>query len=278
MSVADEAVLPPLSPPEGVGVRAADDRWVSFSIAQRTHFQIRTDWTEAGARVGLWEVWLDVAERHTEFAEECRFSDDEVDTTAAVGHGEEPGPYPDVRLVAGADELAHSMVAISAAAHALDGLYGAVRVFVTPPPSKKRPPRHGRILETLKLGFRIGPHVKAWTAEFEWLFDVRDAIVHHSDDYRALRISRETERTVCLSAAIADDPQFDVNAVTARRAATLARDVVQACVASPKRATRNWAAGWARSEPGPGEMLTPEVVESRSFPLPVVLDLDGDPS
>jgi hypothetical protein len=248
-------------------MRTPDGRLATFTCPQWSNLLVGMDGARAGARLALWKLWLGIADRHAAFAAECRPSDAELDRTAAVGHQKEPGPYPEPRKVAGADELEHSTVAIAAAAHALDGLYGAVKPFIKPP-KFARTARHAQILETLKLGFRIGPFVKTWTVEFAWLFDVRDAVVHHADEYRPLRVARQTKRTVSYSIAFGDRDAFDVSAVTAYRAASFANHVAETCIACPKENTRNWSAGWANWEPGPGETLYPGDIERRVFPLP----------
>ena len=77
------------------------------------------------------------------------------------------------------------MKAVSATAHALDGLYGTL-VRLDPPivPSatvdtwvEKKTKRTARILETLKLGFGVGAEATDWIKEFAWLFKLRDAAV-----------------------------------------------------------------------------------------------------
>lgn len=73
-----------------------------------------------------------------------------------------------------------SVVAIAASAFALDAWYGAVVNRLPVRPSNRgRPKRSRRVLETLKLGFRLGRKGEEWLPELDWLFaEQRDGLVH----------------------------------------------------------------------------------------------------
>jgi hypothetical protein len=92
---------------------------------------------------------------------------------------------PQRRIEALQDEMQASMVAVSASAHAIDALYGTTRELIDLPPGTverweaNRTPRRSRILETLKAACQLGSLGSAWANEFRWLFDLRDAAVHH---------------------------------------------------------------------------------------------------
>ena len=157
----------------------------------------------------LWLQWLAVAHEH---AAEAR---------------KHAGP-PDL----GSPEFRAAMVAITAAAFALDGLYGAVKPLLNPPASSA--PRQRQILEVLKLGFKLGRKPHKWLTEFDWLDEVRDSAVHHGEkpqpqvphpEIDDLRIAFESG---------------DFSAANAERAAVLVLDVVTTCFESPKPATRDW--------------------------------------
>ena len=76
-------------------------------------------------------------------------------------------------------ELLASMVAISAAAHALDALYGQLvtpDIKVAGPRDDKG--REAHIRECLKRRFDTGKRDQEWVSRFQRLFDLRDAAVH----------------------------------------------------------------------------------------------------
>lgn len=79
-------------------------------------------------------------------------------------------------------ELEPSMLAISAAAHALDGLYGSLRELVDPNLreqwSKTRLARPRQVFETLK---RTGGIAVSRSTDIDWLYSLRDAAVHHQN-------------------------------------------------------------------------------------------------
>lgn len=190
------------------------------------------------ASVPLWLYWLQIAESHAEMAEKARPSDAYLDyLSAQLAHLDVPKVEPG-EGENGVRETTAAMVAITAAAHALDGFYGAVKRSVQAPGSKaKRPKRHRQILETVKLGFRVGSFALQWLDELDWLFETRDLIVHHAEELRPLVVIRVTEQTV-----VAGGPEgFAVGADSARRAATLARKVISECLGHPRANTDHWA-------------------------------------
>ncbi|WP_432065485.1 hypothetical protein [Streptomyces sp. C10-9-1] len=81
------------------------------------------------------------------------------------------------------EEFDAALVAVAASAHTLDALYGSVV-----PESRraewkdKRTPRRSAIREGLKLVFATGPRNTPWVDKFEWLFNLRDAAVHHGEE------------------------------------------------------------------------------------------------
>jgi hypothetical protein len=114
--------------------------------------------------VHLWSTWLEVA---VEQAEEARRARDEM--TRLRSEGKEFA----VQL---GSEFRASVVAVAASAHALDALYGST---VIPRSARGHGQnRPGKIREALKRVFNTGPVNKPWVAEFDWLFDLRDPVIH----------------------------------------------------------------------------------------------------
>lgn len=224
-------------------------RRVTVRVPSKGAVVVDTDGTRGGARIAMWEQWLDLAERHAAHADECH--DPDVTRTASE--------TPEPKVVAGSSEFQHTMLAVVAAANALDGLYGSIRRFVSPPRSSAK--RHRQILEALKLGFDVGGSVQGWHNELDWLFDLRNWVVHHDDVYGPLQIVHETPGDIVLMPV----DLLRLQAPSAMRAATLARDVVDTCVKRPKPSTSNWVRGWANWEPGPGETVTRADLQARTF-------------
>lgn len=132
-----------------------------------------------------------------------------------------------------------SMIAVSGSAHAIDALYGTIREQIAVPPElsesweRNRTARRDRILETLKLGFDLG-NVTGWVAEFEWLFGLRDAAVHHEAEFGE-SVPHPSGRTNVVKEGA------DYSVESARRAIDLALDVLARCLTRPKRELTVWA-------------------------------------
>ena len=77
-------------------------------------------------------------------------------------------------------EFRASIVAISASAHALDALYGSTVIPQTA--HKLGQNRRGNIREALKRVFDTGKVNTPWVAQFEWLFEMRDAAAHAQEE------------------------------------------------------------------------------------------------
>jgi hypothetical protein len=160
------------------------------------------------ASTPLWLHWLVIARDH---ADEARA---------------QAGPHPSLA------EFHAAMVAVSASAFAIDGLYGAVKQVVTPPPSNAA--RQRRILELLKFAFRIGPKVGIWLSELDWVFaDVRRPAVHHGEEFHETVPHPELEVHVSVE-------DRDYSAAGAERAVRIALDVVHTCFDNPKPVTAEW--------------------------------------
>lgn len=128
-----------------------------------------------------------------------------------------------------------AMISIAASSHAIDAFYGEARDFITVPISlanawkRKRTSRPGRIRETLKLGFDPGERLSAWDAEFKWLFNLRDAALHHTS------IAAPTVPHPVLPVNVSPEVR-DYSIEAADRAVGLMLDVFDTCLASPKSA------------------------------------------
>lgn len=187
----------------------------------------------AAITIPLWLYWMRIAHLQAAAAAAAAFTPDEFALTRAAL--DTPGTK--LELPEGKSpsrEMFAAMVAVTATAHALDGLYGVIKPLVLPPASSAA--RHRQILECLKLGFRLGRLGHAWLADFDWLDDLRDAAVH----------SEETLRPIVpvKPGAVQAFQGFEASrysAPNAERAAALAETVIRTCVANPKPETSAWA-------------------------------------
>ena len=116
----------------------------------------------------LWFSWMKVAIEHMQEARRAR-------TAAAAPRI----PSNEVSTWM-SHEFQASLVAVSASAHALDGLYGSTVIPQTVRDMWKGrgTKRHGKIREALKQVFDTGQVNTKWVADFDWLFDLRDAALH----------------------------------------------------------------------------------------------------
>jgi hypothetical protein len=174
-----------------------------------------------------------LAKQHAEESRSGRESDAHIDAMTARLAGDETYPIPDEEP--GTREIDHAMSAIVAATNAIDGVYGSVKPLINPPRSNAK--RHRQILETLKLGFSVGRHAKQWLDDLDWLYDIRDSIVHHSEDDRPLVVARVTQQSVIIGGP----ETFRLSADSAERAAAIAQTILRTCIEHPKAATKKWA-------------------------------------
>jgi hypothetical protein len=182
----------------------------------------------------LWDTWLDIA---------CERERAATDARRRAESTEADNPEHGTAIN---DELRAAMVAVSASAHALDAFYGRVCQIGTPPPGaerwdENRTPRRSRILETLKYNFDIGKHAGDWAKEFRWLFDLRDAVVHHTYDVQPA-VLHPTGRSHVSQV------NLDYSLEAAQRAVELATEVMTTCLESP-RSEQPKITEWAESMP-----------------------------
>jgi hypothetical protein len=196
------------------------DKTLSDSAMAGDDFQILISYA-------LWDQWGEIAVEREGTARTAR-----ADLVAQHRRGQEPAP-------AMLTELLASMVAISAAAHALDALYGQL---VTPeikaagPGDDQR--REAHIRECLKRRFDTGKRDREWVSRFKRLFDLRDAAVH---------AKVELLPAVPHPSGVSNAGQVnaDYSAEEAVKAVDLMLDVLNTCVQNPKPSEaegKKWAA------------------------------------
>jgi hypothetical protein len=134
----------------------------------------------SAVRTELWFVWAEVAEEHEATALRAR---EEVRASISSA-GRAFGPLE--------IEVKASMVAVSAAAHALDAFATAAREAgviddaVIEGWRAHRTPRAGQIHETICRTFNVRSWSRRWAKELQWLFRLRGETVHFQSDWAAL--------------------------------------------------------------------------------------------
>ncbi len=202
----------------------------------------------------LWIQWGDIAIEREDRARTAR-----ADMIALARYRQEYTP-------ALGEELMASMVSISAAAHALDALYGqlvtpGIKAEIKAEGPWRKASRDGHIRECLKRRFNTGGRDRAWVGEFKWLFDLRNAAAHAEEQQLP---SVPHPSGVCNSGQV----NRDYSADAAMRAVDLMLDVLNTCAAKPK-ASDVGARQWARSYSPAISTLTTKLRVSRTArPLP----------
>lgn len=164
--------------------------------------------TSLGISVGtpIWLHWLRIGR----------------DQTALARKAADKAPAGNV-----ADEMYPAMIAITATAHALDGLYDQIRLYVPKRP-KGRPARQRLILETIKQCFLVGTDQQRWLELFDWLDALRDPAVH--PEHKAGPALAHPSGWVGNVAA----EYVEYSAANAEKALALLEDVLRTCVAKPR--------------------------------------------
>jgi hypothetical protein len=210
-----------------------DDKRILLAILPGTTAQFSPRGTKFA--IPLWSYWAEIAQEQAARAEAGAPSDALLDALS-LSNTDDNAELVDQREQVIRDEVFGGMIAIAAAAHAIDGFYGSVKPLIKPPSGSAR--RSRKILEALKLGFKVGRHSSRWQREIDWLFDTRDRMVHHAEEMRPTQITRMTDQT-----AVVGGPEgFDFSLANARRAADLAVEIIDTCLDHPKSATEEWAA------------------------------------
>jgi hypothetical protein len=136
--------------------------------------------------------------------------------------------------------MVEAMVTITSAANVIDAVYGSVRqVDPWKPPGGRKPgaKRQGEIIEQLKQSFGIGKYAWEWSQELEWLFNLRDDIVHHAEKPRPMVIAEADAQDIVLSAT----EGYSLTAISARRAVDFVDRILSACFENPRPKVVKWA-------------------------------------
>jgi len=119
----------------------------------------------------LWITWTRIARKEVKQARAARQK-----VLEAKANGENWAAEMEPEYMA-------ALVAVSACAHALDSIYGALKPLVSAIQVPKNASRHKHIRSVLAAAFTLGnPIEKHWKTEFTWLFDLRDGAVHYKEE------------------------------------------------------------------------------------------------
>ena len=120
----------------------------------------------------LWYVWAEIAFEHEAMARSAR--------AKWVGGSS--------RMPLLEHEMKAALVAVTAAANAMDALQSALESLGGLPQDQisiwhgatrgKRPPRHSQVFQTISATFGDDSASPAMQAEIDWLFALRDSVVH----------------------------------------------------------------------------------------------------
>jgi len=186
----------------------------------------------------LWIAWTEIALEQTQAASEARSrglpyrSTDQSHLFAAALH----------------DEMKASMVAIAAAACAIDAfLKKAVQKRIQVPDTTAEEwttdgiGRMARFWKTLQLGFDVGEDkVQRWQTEFDWLYPTRNKAVHFEEVQSGLLPHPSGTNTA---------PELVTYSLEeAERAVDLLIDVLKTCIQNPKPEQRQLVAYVTRFE------------------------------
>jgi hypothetical protein len=132
-----------------------------------------------------------------------------------------------------------ALVAICAAAFALEAFTRELDELITPPPAtqaawQRRPPSADRqVLELLKLAVDPRGLVTTWTRELAWLFGVRGAAVHYEGVNEPSR-----PHPVGINVSVA---QVTYSPENATRAVDLLVGILERCRDRPKPPVQGWS-------------------------------------
>jgi hypothetical protein len=176
--------------------------------------------------------WFQIALEHERAALEAR-----ARAVAAEDGSSEMGQAFD-------DELRAAMVAIAAAAFAIDALYVKVSGMLAPaehPRFDEGVKRAGRIVETLKVALELGARAQHWQRAIPELFDLRDDLVHFEGQPYETEPQPTGKSNVSRESVI-----FTAGAAT--EAVDLALEVLSVTYSSPRK-RHNALVKWAESAP-----------------------------
>ncbi len=141
------------------------------------------------------------------------------------------------------NEFRPSLMAMTAAAFALDALYGVGQQLIPPPggtspknrPSR-RPPRGPQVAELLKRGVSPGKLARSCPERITALYDTRDDAVHFGEE------DAEPVFHPALSSHVAPEI-FEWRFEAAEEAVDLLLEVLTKWAHNPSRHTKTWAGG-----------------------------------
>jgi hypothetical protein len=163
----------------------------------------------------FWMKWFEIAAEHSRMALEARARAEQAEA-GSQEMGEAFG-----------EELKASLVAVTAAAFAIDAWYIAVKPMIPPQQVAEDAGRAARVIETLKAGFSLGPAAARWGSQIKALYRLRDGVVHHTSTF-----SETQPHPTGLSNVAKENAVY-----TAERAAwtvDLAVDVMTRCLTAPR--------------------------------------------
>lgn len=138
------------------------------------------------------------------------------------------------------DELRAAMVAIAAAAFAIDALYATVNDMLDAaqrPTFARGVKRPGRIVETLKRALELGKLGAEWQTKVPGLFDLRDELVHFEGEFHEGALHPTGKSNVSI-----ENVRYTAEAASA--AVDLALEVLATAYRSP-RSTHAALVTWA---------------------------------
>jgi hypothetical protein len=134
------------------------------------------------------------------------------------------------------DGMEASMVAILASASALEGMRGSLGQHTDCPLPKlaQATRQEAKIMETLKRCFVVGRQMQSWTESLDWLFELRDPVVHSEEKLRKGVVSSDNPNL------IVPVESRDYSPASAKKAVGLVREIVGTCVMKPKPCAEEW--------------------------------------
>jgi hypothetical protein len=134
------------------------------------------------------------------------------------------------------DDMEPSMVAIVASASALEGMRGSLAQHadcVLPRFDPQTRPE-AKIAETFKCCFVVGRQMEKWREPLDWLFELRDPVVHSEEKLReGVTAPGKPNLTIPVESR-------DYSAASAKRAVGLVREMIGTCVENPKPCAEKW--------------------------------------
>ena len=177
-------------------------------------------------RTHLWMSWARVALQHETMAKAARQELQQAEPESRTGYMLQ-------------DEADAALVAICAAAFALEALTRELDEVVTVPPTtlaawqRKPPPADKQVLEVLKLAVDPKGLVAPWQRELAWLFQVRGGAVH----YRGVSEAAQAH-PLGINMSVA---QVTYSTENAARAVDLLLGILDRCRDRPKPPVRGWS-------------------------------------